>query len=97
MAYFARRLASVVDAESGFILIAPLRAHDEIFGALCVERASDLQPFTDGDCNLFEAFAEQAALAVRNAPLYREAKQPGGPQMNADKRRWSWCSSSSKP
>ncbi|MBI3242362.1 MAG: GAF domain-containing protein [Chloroflexi bacterium] len=56
--------------EVGPILIAPLRANDKMLGALYAGKAVDGQPFTEGDLNLLEAFAAQAARAIGNAQLY---------------------------
>lgn len=55
-------------------LVVPLMAHDRVLGALAIgDRAGRV--FTDDEVRLAEACASQAALALENARLYREATQ----------------------
>jgi GAF domain-containing protein len=55
-------------------LVVPLMAHDRVLGALAIgDRAGRL--FTDDEVRLAEACAHQAAIALENARLYREATQ----------------------
>jgi GAF domain-containing protein/CheY-like chemotaxis protein/anti-sigma regulatory factor (Ser/Thr protein kinase) len=55
-------------------LVVPLMAHDLVIGALAIgDRAGRV--FTDDEVRLAEACAHQAALALENARLYREATQ----------------------
>lgn len=55
-------------------LVVPLVAHDQVIGALAIgDRAGHV--FTEDEVRLAEACAHQAALALENARLYREATQ----------------------
>ena len=51
----------------------PLRARGRIFGALDVQSV-DAQAFTDENVTVFQALADQVALALDNARLYQEAQ-----------------------
>ena len=52
----------------------PLTAGGELLGALAVDDVRG-RVFTEEDLRLVSAFADQAALALRNAHLYEEARQ----------------------
>jgi GAF domain-containing protein len=55
-------------------LVVPLMAHDRVLGALAIgDRAGRV--FTGDEVRLAEACAHQAAIALENARLYREATQ----------------------
>ena len=51
----------------------PLRARGRIFGALDVQSV-EAQAFTDENVTVFQALADQVALALDNARLYQEAQ-----------------------
>jgi len=52
---------------------APLTARGETLGALSLGDTTG-RVFTEGDLRLLSAFADQAALAIRNARLYEEVR-----------------------
>jgi signal transduction histidine kinase len=54
------------------LLAVPLRAHGNIIGALTVGDVAGRR-FSESEVALLQAFADQAAVAVENARLYREA------------------------
>ncbi len=51
-------------------MAAPLRVHGELLGVLDTE-SSDPNAFTKADLELFQAFADQAAVALNNARMFR--------------------------
>lgn len=62
-------VAETFRARSG--LLAPLVAGDEPVGLLTLDWTTPGRTFTRDECELFEAIASYAALAVRNARLYQ--------------------------
>ncbi len=60
-------------AEDGFAasIMAPLRTRDGVIGVLRVEKRDDAT-FTRADIELLGLFADQAAIALENARLFRE-------------------------
>lgn len=62
-------IAETFRARSG--LLAPLVAGDEPVGLLTLDWTTPGRTFTRDECELFEAIASYAALAVRNARLYQ--------------------------
>ncbi len=52
----------------------PLKAGDRVLGVLSVRRGGD-RPFADAELAVATAFASQAAAALENARLYREARE----------------------
>lgn len=58
------------------LMLVPLKARDDTIGVIGVmdkeSRKTDVQPFTDQDIHLVTAFANQAAVAIANARLYRD-------------------------
>lgn len=54
-------------------ICAPLIVHDEVLGVLTVDN-KQVNPYSDDDVTLTQVFANQAALAIKNARLY-EAEQ----------------------
>lgn len=71
------RWASQVDEATGFttrnLLGVPMRAHDEIIGALeAVNKVND-QAYTDEDVNTLTTLAAQAAIAIENARLFQQS------------------------
>ena len=63
---FRRRLAG---AGHRAVLAVPLQARGEVMGALSVAY-SEARTFTEGETAVLQAFADQAALAIRNAQLF---------------------------
>src|SRR5207245_6218842 len=66
---------AMVEAE-GYraVLSVPLLASDQALGALAVYRDAPGR-FTDEEVNLLQVFAAPAAVAIRNARLYAEARR----------------------
>jgi serine phosphatase RsbU (regulator of sigma subunit) len=54
------------------VMIVPLRAHGEVFGALQFVAAESGRRYTAEDLALAEEIAERAGIAIDNALLYRE-------------------------
>jgi transcriptional regulator with GAF, ATPase, and Fis domain len=63
---------SVADLQLRSVLCVPLAVGDEVEGALYVDNRFEKGIFDDSDLALLEAFADQAALAVRHARLHEE-------------------------
>ncbi|MBE7474216.1 MAG: GAF domain-containing sensor histidine kinase [Anaerolineales bacterium] len=57
------------------VVIVPFRARDEIIGVMCVDWETRVGQFTTEDLTLFEAFAEQATLAIQNSQRYEMMEQ----------------------
>ncbi len=55
----------------------PLVARDRLLGVISVTRGGGGAPFAESDLATFETFAIQAAIALENARLYREARRHG--------------------
>lgn len=53
---------------------APIVVRGEVFGALCLVRDSERDPFDDGDEEAVTFFAGHAGVALHNAHLLREAE-----------------------
>ena len=53
----------------------PLVSHDRLLGVIAVSREEGGPRFTEGDLETFGSFATQAAIALENARLYREARE----------------------
>ena len=58
----------------GSAIVVPLAAHGEVVGVLHASRAR-VAPFTADEVALVGALAGQAAVAIENARLYREARE----------------------
>lgn len=63
------------EAGIGSVVIVPLRARNEVFGALTLVGSSGRHRFTDADLPLMEELARRAATAVDNARLLHEANE----------------------
>ena len=61
------------EAEIGSVVIVPLRARGEVFGALTLVGSPGRHRYTDADLPLIEELARRAAAAVDNARLLHEA------------------------
>ncbi len=53
----------------------PLVSHDRLLGVITVSREEGGPRFSEGDLETFDSFATQAAIALENARLYREARE----------------------
>jgi PAS domain S-box-containing protein len=62
------------EGEHEHIMAAPLVFRDRITGAMLVSRMAK-QPFNDDNFRLFIGFAQQAAVAIENARLYKESQR----------------------
>ena len=70
----AREMAARFAAIYRTILAVPLLQKEEIYGALALYYQSERQ-FTEEEVNLAVTFADQAALAIENARLRKQAEQ----------------------
>ncbi|MEM4723941.1 MAG: ATP-binding protein [Candidatus Hadarchaeum sp.] len=66
-----RRFAEAVRLSIGSVISVPLFLDNKAVGAL-VATSPDANVFTNEDLNLLSAFADQAAVAVKNARLYEQ-------------------------
>jgi diguanylate cyclase (GGDEF)-like protein len=57
------------------LLSVPLKAKGQVLGVININNQSDNRIFTDEDQNLMMLFANQAAIALENARLYRELER----------------------
>ncbi len=60
---------------TGPVVIAPIRARDEIMGVVGVNRRPGEQPFAESAVELLELFANQAAVAISNAQAYEATRR----------------------
>ncbi len=67
------------NTSSPYVLCIPIRADDQHLGFLAVagkeSRFAGYTPFREDDEHLIEAFANQAAVAIRNVFLHEQAKE----------------------
>ncbi len=68
------------------VLAAPLVADDETIGVLYVDARHPLRDFSRADRMAFSIFADQAAIALKNARLYRDAMRANA-ELEAARRR----------
>jgi PAS domain S-box-containing protein len=54
-------------------MASPLVMGEELLGVLTIDRF-ELLPYTQDDADILRAFANQAAIAIKNAELYQQAK-----------------------
>jgi PAS domain S-box-containing protein len=57
------------------MIIVPLRIEDQVIGVLAVSREETPGVYTDDDMGFVQALADRAALAIRNAQLYDDARE----------------------
>jgi sigma-B regulation protein RsbU (phosphoserine phosphatase) len=73
----AERIGPLVDAPAEKLLLSPIRAEGRALGVLVVadkeNRAGGVDDFTVGDERILSLFGNQAAIALENARLHREA------------------------
>jgi GAF domain-containing protein/CheY-like chemotaxis protein/HAMP domain-containing protein/two-component sensor histidine kinase len=53
-------------------LVAPLRLHNQVIGALALEETDAVRPWTEDEIELVNAVSEQVALALESAHLFEE-------------------------
>src|SRR5207245_940167 len=70
-------LAEFVSHGVSRVMAQPLVVRDRLLGVVTLTRGPGSEPFTEGDLATFETFALQAAIALDNARLYREARRYG--------------------
>jgi serine phosphatase RsbU (regulator of sigma subunit)/pSer/pThr/pTyr-binding forkhead associated (FHA) protein len=70
-----RDLKSIAALELRSLLCAPLRAKGKVIGTLYLDSQSQHGQFDDEGRDLIMAFGDQAAIAIENARLLREAKE----------------------
>jgi signal transduction histidine kinase/DNA-binding response OmpR family regulator len=56
------------------LMAAPLHVRSHVTGMMAVWRAGRSEPFTEEDLSFLNGLAQQAAIAIENARLYREAQ-----------------------
>ncbi len=56
-------------------LAVPIGVADDVLGVLVLGRPGRAEPFTDQQIALVESFADQAAIAIQNARLFREIEE----------------------
>jgi adenylate cyclase len=61
-------------------MCVPLQIHDEIIGSLYVDSKSELNNFNEEDLEMFQAIANQAAMAIHNVRLHQR-------MVDAEKKR----------
>ena len=62
-----------IRSQNRAMIAVPLRAHETIIGALgCLDRTGRV--YSDGEVALLQTLADQAALALENARLYKETQ-----------------------
>jgi signal transduction histidine kinase len=66
---------SVVAQSIRASMCVPLKPKDDVIGVLYVDNRSATHVFTDADLEFLVAFASQAAVAVKNASLYRRLER----------------------
>ncbi|MEV5884793.1 SpoIIE family protein phosphatase [Streptomyces sp. NPDC052020] len=70
----AHHLALLRRLGTGSAVVAPLRARQEIFGALTLARSRERRPFTEEDLSLIEDLVRGIALGIDNARLYQATR-----------------------
>ncbi len=68
-------------------MIAPLIAHDDVIGGMAVWRPVPSELFTQSDLDLLVGLSQQAAIAIDNARLFREAEAARESAEDADKAK----------
>jgi diguanylate cyclase (GGDEF)-like protein/PAS domain S-box-containing protein len=68
-------LRSAVDWPWKAVIAVPLIARDQIFGAIALADSKPDQNFDQADLYILSLFAQQAAIAIENAQLFKEIQQ----------------------
>jgi PAS domain S-box-containing protein len=71
-AWAAAVRAAGIELPGGPALIAPIRREGQLHGFLAIHAAHRDQAFEESDPEVLSAYAEQAAVALRNAELYSQ-------------------------
>lgn len=66
---------SIIVQDIRSVLAVPLIARGELQGAIYVDTRMSVHPFGNGDLGLLQAMASQAAMAIRSARLYEDARE----------------------
>jgi len=66
---------SIIVQDIRSVLAVPLIARGELQGAIYVDTRMSVHPFGNGDLGLLQAMASQAAMAIRSARLYEDARK----------------------
>ena len=69
------------------LMVAPLMSHDEVIGGMAVWRPIPSELYTDSDLNLLIGLSQQAAIAIDNARLYRDAEAARDAAQDADRAK----------
>jgi GAF domain-containing protein/CheY-like chemotaxis protein len=69
------------------LMVAPLMSHDEVIGGMAVWRPIPSELYTESDLNLLIGLSQQAAIAIDNARLYREAQEARDAAQDADRAK----------
>ncbi|HSM25954.1 MAG TPA: GAF domain-containing protein, partial [Anaerolineaceae bacterium] len=56
------------------VIAAPLLIGKQLLGVIGIARTISTEPFTENDQNILSLFAQQAAIAINNANLYKEVE-----------------------
>jgi putative nucleotidyltransferase with HDIG domain len=64
--------ASIISHQLRSILCVPMKLKDEIIGVMFVDNRAHIGLFKESDQDLLMAFADQAAMAIKNARLFDE-------------------------
>lgn len=57
------------------VMIAPLKVHNEIIGAISFARTASAEPYGQDDLDTAMALAQRASVAIENAKLYQDAQE----------------------
>jgi len=69
------------------LMAAPLVAHGSVTGVMAVWRPGSSERFTPGDLDLLVGLSQQAAIAIENARLFREAQAARDAAEDADRAK----------
>ena len=83
----AKVITGTADDEAERLLVAPLIAHDRLIGGMAVWRPIPSDQYTQGDLDLLVGLSQQAAIAMDNARLYRDAEASRDSAQDADKAK----------
>ncbi len=83
----AKQIAGTDPDDPERLLIAPLIAHDALVGGMAVWRPIPSDLYTQSDLDLLVGLSQQAAIAMENARLYRDAEASRDNAQDADKAK----------